>query len=174
MKNIKIISMEKNMNKNNTIGTKVGNFSFLVFSFLLLMVTSLEADFIRDDIKEVVVDTSTNLMWQDNNDTNTTTKEWNDAIDYCEALDFAGYSDWHLPNFNELYGLVDKSKYNPATSSVFQNTASRKDDYYWSSTLLEDHFPASNAWIIGFLDGTDDSNGKTADNFVRCVRVLDD
>jgi len=137
---------------------------------LLIMIglSFLKADFIRDDIKEIVIDTSTNLMWEDDTNASTVTKNWSDAITYCENLNLGGYSDWHLPNKNELYMLADRSKYNPAISDVFQNTNSSD---YWSSTTLASG--TSDAWLVGFYDGYGDLRVKTNTLFVRCVRPSD-
>jgi hypothetical protein len=93
---------------------------------LLLLVNLVWADFTRDDVKKVVTDNVTKLMWQDDNRTigDANKKTWENAITFCENLDFAGYTNWHLPNFNELYSIADRSKYNPAMSSVFINVVS--------------------------------------------------
>lgn len=45
---------------------------------------------------------------------------WEQALTYCENLVLGVYSDWRLPNRNELQSLVDYSRYNLATS--FPNT----------------------------------------------------
>jgi len=138
-----------------------------IFSILVL-ITVLQADFIRDNTNEIVLDTSTNLMWQDNEDVDTTTRNWSDAIAYCEGLSYGGYNDWRLPNFNELYNLADRSTYNPSISSVFQNVAS---SYYWSSTTGASD--TSNGWDVNFLNGFVTWDDKTDTNYVRCVRASD-
>jgi hypothetical protein len=137
---------------------------------LLLLVSLANGDFLRDEIKEVVLDTSTNLMWQDDNRTigDSNKKNWNDAISFCQNLNFAGYDDWYLPNFNELYALADRSKYNPALSDVFENVVSST---YWSSTTYASN--TSNAWYVYFYYGNDNYNAKTYTNYVRCVRATD-
>ncbi|VAY88018.1 hypothetical protein MNB_ARC-1_1282 [hydrothermal vent metagenome] len=136
---------------------------------LLLLVNLANADFIRDNQKEVVVDTATNLMWQDSNETNTTKRDWSEALSYCESLDFAGYSDWHLPNINELFGVVDISVFNPAMSSKFKSVVSAGN--YWSSTTVAYVTPF--AWSITFNYGQiNQGDPKTQKNFVRCFRVL--
>ena len=63
--------------------------------------------------KEVVFDPSTNLFWQKEP---TSVESWKDALAYCSNLEYAGFSDWRLPNKNELVTLVDYSKSNPASS----------------------------------------------------------
>lgn len=49
-----------------------------------------------------------NLMWNYNNDTILVKKTgakhtWQEALKYCSELDYAGISDWRLPNVRELY-----------------------------------------------------------------------
>jgi len=122
----------------------------------------LLADFIRDDSKQIVTDSTTTLQWQD--DTNIT-KTWTEAISYCEALSLGGYSDWRLPNFNELYSISDHSKRDPAIDSTFVNVLS---DHYWSSTTVlgdEDY-----AWYINFINGGDGRYDKSNIRYVCCVR----
>ncbi len=131
---------------------------------LFVVIGLLQADYIRDDSKGVVVDTSTNLMWQD--DVPSVQKTWIEAINYCENLTLASYDDWRLPNFNELYMLADRSRSNPAISSVFQNVVS---SLYWSSTSFA--FVPDSAWGVGFYGGYDGWGGKDGSGYVRCVRA---
>ena len=54
----------------------------------------------------IVTDRKTGLQWQDSySDNNNILKSatWTEAIKYCEDLTLGEYSDWRLPNFNELY-----------------------------------------------------------------------
>jgi len=51
-----------------------------------------------------VNDVSTGLMWQQEASAQSYT--WEQALAYAEGLDFAGYSDWRLPNRNELLSLL--------------------------------------------------------------------
>jgi len=137
---------------------------------LLLLVNLANADFIRDDIKQIVMDTSTNFMWQDDDETigDANKKSWSDAISYCEAKTLGGYNDWKLPNFNELYNIADRSIYSLAISPVFQNKVSSD---YWSSTTNARY--TSYAWVVYFGNGPDYWNNKTDSYFVRCVRLAD-
>ena len=140
----------------------------------LLLIVGMSANlvagerFVRENAKEVVVDTATNLMWQDNADAKTIKKSWNDAIDYCENLTLGGYSDWHLPNYNELWKLADRSRYNPALHQVFQNIVSGS---YWSSTTVSGGTIFVD--IIDFNNGNSYGTLKSNSDYVRCVRDND-
>ena len=120
---------------------------------------------IRDDNKDVVIDPKRNLMWQDNHESKTVQKNWQDAIHYCENLTFAGYSDWRLPGIVELESIADDTKYNPAIKIGFKNVTS---DYYWSSS--PNVSDSSNAWLVYFNFGNDSWGGKSTSYLVRCVR----
>ncbi len=126
------------------------------------MSLGLFADFIRDNTIQVVTDNSTNLQWQD--DVNIT-KNWREAIDYCEVLTLGNKSDWRLPNVNELYFIADRNKKDPAIDSVYQNVV--LNGYWSSSAYIGDE---SNAWIIYFNHGRSYWNIKSNSYNVRCVR----
>ena len=68
---------------------------------------------VRDDSKEIVIDKTTGLMWQDNIDAKTIRKNRKDAKQYCRRLVFAGYDDWYLPRVKELRSIVDEKKHDP-------------------------------------------------------------
>jgi len=136
-----------------------------ILSIMIGLSLAAQADFVRDDATQIVTDTHTGLQWQDNNDAKIITKKWTEAISYCEDLNLGEHTDWRLPNFNELYFLADRSKRDPAISSVFQNIVSNS---YWSSTTvvgLED-----NAWRDHFDDGGGYWDYKSGVYHVRCVR----
>ncbi len=121
----------------------------------------------KRNLNETVTCNKSKLMWQDDERAKTVEKTWKDAIKYCEDLNFAGYSDWRLPNKNELLSIVDRSKYNPAINSAFKNVTTIS--LYWSSTSYTDG--TSNAWYVDFDYGY--TNGSYKDNspHVRCVRA---
>ncbi len=81
-----------------------------------------------------ITDVSTSLMWQKcymgqtyNNSTGECedipeewgTYSWEQALEYCETSNLAGYTDWRLPNRNEMQSLVDYSTTNPAIPDLF-------------------------------------------------------
>jgi hypothetical protein len=120
------------------------------------------SNFYRDNSKQVVIDTKRGLMWQDDKSVTTTLLSWQDAIRYCKNLTFAGYSDWRLPNEDELLSITDDSRSYPAIKKEFKYVNSSG---YWSSTPH-----VSLAWYVGFSLGNGDDSYKTGKVYVRCVR----
>ncbi|MBQ3369054.1 DUF1566 domain-containing protein [bacterium] len=96
---------------------------FTVVSFLALGFTPLFAE-------ETVTDSS-GLIWQSRSDVEKN-KTWQQALSHCENLTYAGYSDWRLPNKNEL-------------ASHFRSKYANDGDYWTSSTSYSDN---TSAWYI--------------------------
>ena len=119
----------------------------------------------RDATKGVVVDTRTGLVWQDDATAASTTATWANAITTCENLVLGGYTDWRLPNINELKSIRDMSRSGPAIEATFVNTAT---NYYWSSTSYG--AGPTGAWSVYFYFGVVDAFVKTNSYYVRCVR----
>ena len=127
--------------------------------------TELRVALLRDNAKELVIDKTTGLMWQDSIDTKTLRKNRKDAKQYCRRLIFAGYKDWYLPREKELQTIVDEKKYNPAIKKGFKNIIS---SHYWtSSPNLSDIVTAIN---IDFKSGQSYKNTRKGKAYVRCVR----
>ena len=121
----------------------------------------------------IVTDSKTGLVWQK---TCVYDKTWTEALSYCEGLTYAGYSDWRLPNKNELVSLVNYGKSNPA--SDFPPFMISNGHYYWSSsTTVKD---TCRAWLVDFQGGHINIKNKTKSSelgdtsyngyYVRCVR----
>jgi hypothetical protein len=151
------------MSKNITIMIK--NYSLSTIFFVLVLSIYANANFIRDNSKEIVTDTFRHLQWQDNIEAKTVSKTWIEAINYCEDLSLDKYSDWRLPNVNELRSIIDRTKINPTIDTTFQNISY---DDYWSSTTSEEY--KKNAWTVGFSYGHIKDTDKYRSNSVRCVR----
>ena len=69
--------------------------------------TGVDGHFISYD-DGTVLDTNTNLMWANSDNGEGIT--WENAKIYCENYRGGGYSDWRMPNTNELSGLYDRKK----------------------------------------------------------------
>ena len=86
-----------------------------------------------------------------------------------------GYTDWRLPEKQELHSIVNYGKVGPAIDSAyFPNTVS---SYYWSSSPVARNI--NHAWMVDFYAGNDrdyfgnfgNGKGGKADNlYVRLVR----
>ncbi|MCK5788736.1 MAG: DUF1566 domain-containing protein [Chlamydiia bacterium] len=147
--------------------------------FLILIgLSSLAlADFTKNG--DIVTDNITTLQWQDNTDANQTTEKWTDAIIYCENLAVGGFSDWRMPNINELLSIANKNKTSaPAISNTFKYVAYNPNDLtsysilYWSSTTS--HYFNDRAYTVNFNYGDEYNYGTNTekDNLhnIRCVR----
>ena len=131
------------------------------------------AGFSRDDAKNVVTDSVYKLMWQDGEEI--FKGDYDEAVKYCENLNFAGFDDWRLPTVNELLSITDDTRFKPAINKAFKNVAYETNDkgeksygWYWSSTRSADG--SSNAWIVLFGNGSGSWDDVSNRNFVRCVR----
>ncbi len=121
----------------------------------------LKAEFLKSG--DIVKDSISKLEWQD--DAVGSTMVWEDAITYCEDLSLGGYSDWRLPNVNELKSIVNRAKVNPAIKDGFENVSSNR---YWGSTTVEGD--ERDAWIVYFNYGGVYYGRKDYGYYVRCVR----
>ena len=126
----------------------------------------LDIALVRDDSKELVIDKSAGLMWQDNIDTKTIKKNRKDAKHYCRRLVFGGYDDWYLPTIKELRSIVDKRKYDPAIRDGFKNI---KSYHYWSSSPNISS-NTLNVLNIDFKNGQTYKTNRKGRCHVRCVR----
>ena len=126
----------------------------------------LKTTLVRDDIKEIVIDKTTGLIWQDNIDAKTIKKSRKDAKQYCRSLVFAGYDDWYLPRIKQLKSIVDNKKHNPAIRDGFKNIQAY---HYWtSSPNLSSNL--INVFNIDFKNGQIYKTNRKGKCNVRCVR----
>ncbi|MCX5896520.1 MAG: DUF1566 domain-containing protein, partial [Proteobacteria bacterium] len=103
-----------------------------------------------DKIDGTVKDNLTGLVWTKNANLPNGTLTWQGALDYVAGMNAGtnpnfGYTDWRLPNVNELKSLIDNSKYAPSLPQghPFTNVQSNG---YWSSTTYAFH--TDYAWIV--------------------------
>ena len=88
------------------------------------------------------------------------------TLAYCENLSWGGYTDWYLPNKNEIGSIIDDSGYNPSIDTfAFPATPA---SYFWSSSSYAN--VTSNAWVVYFYYGFVNVNGKANGYYGRCVR----
>jgi hypothetical protein len=113
---------------------------------------------------ECVTDKLTGLMWAKNANP-IGQKTWQEALDYIAAYPnsgggMCGYTDWRLPNINELAVLFNSSM---ADMSVWLNIQGfsnvQNDSHYWSSTTNAGN--PNGAGCVNINAGIVNGDGKT-------------
>ncbi|MFO8112116.1 MAG: DUF1566 domain-containing protein [Desulfosalsimonadaceae bacterium] len=118
-----------------------------------------------DNGNETVTDRSTGLMWQKGITYYGWT--WEEALNFCEVLELAGYADWRMPNRNELHSLVDYQSLYPALDMDFFGGIEIDD--FWSSTSSPEN--NGTAYSVDFIIGWGDYLDKSKQFCdYRCVR----
>lgn len=92
---------------------------------------------------------------------------WQAALQRAQNSNFAGFTDWRLPNVEELRSIAALNRFNPSiNATAFPNTLSI---FYWSSSPLARF--TGDVWVIDFSDGNDGDSGFRISSFrVRLVR----
>jgi hypothetical protein len=141
-----------------------------------------------DNGNGTITDPRTGLMWEKLSRDGSihdygTTYTWYSAFTTKIATlnsggGFAGYTDWRLPNVNELQSIINYGAVLPAVEAVFNTgcaagctvtTCSCTQSYdYWSSTTYEKD--PSFAWFVLFYDGIVYGYSKSGSYYVRAVR----
>lgn len=116
---------------------------------------------------DCITDNLTGLMWVKSPDS--TTRTWADALTYANNLTLCGYSDWRLPNINELESLINKGETTPDDWLSNQGFNNVQSSGYWSSTTIA--YWTGNAWYIIMDSGYVDSSPKANYYYVLPVRA---
>jgi hypothetical protein len=91
-----------------------------------------------------ITDRATGLMWTKADSGRT--MDWHAALAYAEALEWAGYDNWRLPNAKELQSIVDYTRAphalgpqarGPAINPIFDLTDT--ESWFWTSTTHGDN-----------------------------------
>lgn len=119
---------------------------------------------------DVVIDLATGLMWARDGSAagccNGERRNWVQALDYCHNLVFAGYTDWRLPNLNELLSIVSWRTYNPSVWNSFTNVGYVYET--WTSTTRA--YNTVDTKSVSFSEGTIVNRIKTYSRHIRAVR----
>ncbi|MBP1840648.1 DUF1566 domain-containing protein [Formosa algae] len=93
----------------------------------------------KDNGNQTVTDNATGLMWAKNDSGKG--MNWEAALAYAENADYAGYSDWRLPNVKELQSIVEYTGAFPAIDTTMFNISKITNEaghtdypYFWTST----------------------------------------
>jgi len=104
--------------------------------------------------------------WQDSDHVNAS-MGYEDALNYCSNLNYAGLTGWRAPNRHELLQIINYDK-QPKIDDVFQH---RKNGKFWTSqerrSSTTDH---SKSWTISFDDAEPYDEPKINNYHIRCVK----
>ncbi|MCI5114223.1 MAG: DUF1566 domain-containing protein [Candidatus Electrothrix sp. AX1] len=138
-----------------------------------------------------VTDTKTGLMWKQcleglSGDCSgiADTFTWQQALLQPGTVNanggFAGYTDWRLPNIQELNSLVEEQCYEPAinltyfpnTPTYLSNTPTSYVWFVWSGSPDADNSDVTfhSAWNVNFTNGDSGAYNRTDSYAVRLVR----
>lgn len=134
-----------------------------------------------------ITDAATHLTWEKLSDDGSIHDKdngytWADGlaskVAALNSTNFAGYSDWRVPNVTELLTIVNYGALLPATYAGFNTacvpgctvlTCSCSSGDTWSSTAY--HYSGSAAWLVRFGDGDTVVSDKSNPSYhVRAVR----
>jgi hypothetical protein len=122
------------------------------------------ANAFTDNGNQTITDNLTQLVWQKNPRIDSMT--WEDALQYADTFQLAGYTDWRLPNIKELQSINDEKRGSPSINKTYFPTAITGK--YFSSTTLPNQ--TSKAWYLDTQYGITTYQYKTVKLNVVLVR----
>jgi hypothetical protein len=114
-----------------------------------------------------VYDTKNGKIWQDAQENITLRLSHEDAIKYCEDLQIAGKSNWHLASKDEYNLIIDKNRKDEHKINKAFHYSMPVD--YWTSDTTWRNF-GRYAYYVFFKSGAIYYDNKTYKKFVRCVK----
>jgi len=130
--------------------------------FLLSLLTTLSLQ-----ASDVVLDTTTQLLWQDSAINGNASVTFKEATNYCQFLEINQYKEFRLPTLSELQTIVDYKHAAPAILDGFKNISSTS---YWTTTKYAD--ANDEVWTINFDKGSRATKAIYYDRHFRCVQKL--
>jgi len=116
-------------------------------------------------VGNTLVNTATNLQWQDTMDVPTETYLFEAAIQRCEDLVLDGYDDWRLPNLNEMIFQTNYQIEAAASKGFTYNFAPVAQDTWTSTPHATGYYGFANKW-----GNFNKHTTATYHGTVRCVR----
>ncbi|NCA84493.1 MAG: DUF1566 domain-containing protein [Clostridia bacterium] len=84
----------------------------------------------EDNGNGTITDKATGLMWRQDDDGEGMV--WEDALNYAEIFNYAGFDDWRLPNAKELQSILDYERAPSVTNSA------AIDPLFYCSTIIDE------------------------------------
>ncbi len=122
---------------------------------------NIDKSFIRDDAKEVVIDTKRSKMYYDSKPSAKMT--FAQSQQFCKKMNFLNFHDWRVPSKNELRSLLELSRRSVTVKHAFKNI---REDLYWSSTEAR----RNSAWYFDFDLGRYGARDESKKFRSICVR----
>jgi len=124
----------------------------------------------------VIRDNKTGLMWKQCSEGlsgsdceigSSTSHTWGQALELANTTNYAGYSDWKIPNIKELRTITTKNCYQPSINETsFPNTPIT---WFWTSSPFAGF--NDSVWTIYFYEGDGYGVSRDDDYSVRLVRI---
>ncbi len=112
-----------------------------------------------------------NRIWEDSPHTKQKVT-YDEALRYCNQLDYAGIDNWRVPKRHELFEIINYGK-NPAIDDIFTNIT---DGNYWTSQPIINYKGETidnRAFVISFTYAEPFPEKMDNKSFVRCVSGLE-
>lgn len=132
----------------------------LIYLFSILEASEFEKS------KNIVIENSKKIMWQDNHEVMEYLETSITAKVYCENIILNGYIDWRVPTIDELINIIDL-KQNNSINSMFKYV--NPNFYATSSSFVDDD---TLLWGVDFKTGMIKTDSKENENYIRCVRDI--
>ena len=115
-----------------------------------------------------VPDTSTGLIWMKNANPAAGEKTWDEALEYCSHLEYAGKKQWRLPTKEEFESLISGASEEQSWAAyLVENGFTGICESYWTQTV---HVNWDDAWYVNMSNNSVYVDFKTNTNHVWPVR----
>lgn len=122
--------------------------------------------------EHIIMDLATGLMWPKSGLSvgcnNGAKVNWSNAAVFALGLNYGGFSDWRIPNVNELLSICNHSIANPTIHTEFTNVLTDNYSGYWTGTTYA--VLTTSAWLVRFNGGYAYALAKGSTTYVRPVR----
>ncbi|MEA2017821.1 MAG: DUF1566 domain-containing protein [Campylobacterota bacterium] len=100
-------------NQNYSFTAKASDGMNEITQSIIITIVDIDEQAKEDEFSRngnIVTDSKTGLMWQDNVDAKDLTFNFDNAENYCQDLTLDGYSDWQLPTITQLSSLTNRQE----------------------------------------------------------------